>query len=506
MTEKPASESTAAQLGGMKSDKLAVLDGTASGIKLAEKKSAGGQPFGEMAKDAPAKKEAGPGGGARLEEQQVTQSINGIADSKPATAASPKPSTPAPVAASQSEPPKADDPGSAAVPVPPPPAVAMSPAPIVPKLQELPDAANNNRWADKSVAGYGTTANSSAAKGNDQFANGYFALSGGNSPSAGPAAAAEIIVRLDVTSLAVENKVFEKLLAQDGLDGDQNFSDLVQNAPADTSHSIRRSGQLVQGSRENLQDLSQQQNLAGDPGGGMGRGVLPPARSGSASLGALNRQQSAAPASSPAVQDDPGAQKSERNNQASSAPASPRARIAAKAPAKQREADHRDDAKQSQPRATKSLVYQFDASPEQLAVIVKQLGEKSSSFSAAEIKPAVWVSQGANSLAGGTFSYLGNNHGGGGGLGVQQREEQKAKAAADAGAAKIAPEPAAQPQAPPAPAPAPAPAGTVQAPLPAAGAAKRHIVFVLNVVDRLPSDNGHASQLPAAAPPPSARP
>ena len=49
---------------------------------------------------------------------------------------------------------------------------------------------------------------------------------------AGQGAAAGTVFRLDVTSLAVENKVFENLL-HDGLGSDQNFANMAQNGPAD---------------------------------------------------------------------------------------------------------------------------------------------------------------------------------------------------------------------------------------------------------------------------------
>ena len=152
------------------------------------------------------------------------------------------------------------------------------------------------------------------------------------------------------------------------------------------------------------------------------------------------------------------------------------------------------------------MIYEFDARPEQLAALIKQIGEKSDSFSAPKPESASSLSQ--------TFRYGDNLYGGGGmgdggmgaaGMGVggmgggqpvpsrrggQQAAKANAKEAMDA---------TAQPQAAP---PIPAPLAAQQAALSAAGAPVQHVVFVLNVVDRLPPVAGRASQ----SPPPAAAP
>ena len=139
------------------------------------------------------------------------------------------------------------------------------------------------------------------------------------------------------------------------------------------------------------------------------------------------------------------------------------------------------------------MIYTVEASPEQLAMILKQLGQKAAYFSVPKIETP-------NSTGPG-FAYGGMNSNGGFG----RRNGRRGAVMGGPGqsrlarpyAAKIAPPPA-QSQA----APAPVPAFAQQAELPAA-ATLQHVVFVLNVVDQLPAAAGRALQ---ALPPVPAAP
>ena len=158
------------------------------------------------------------------------------------------------------------------------------------------------------------------------------------------------------------------------------------------------------------------------------------------------------------------------------------------------------------------MIYEFDASPEQLAIIIRQINEKSESFSAPKF--AENYRFGANYYSGG----LGGGAGGGRPAGLP-REQQQAKA--DAGGTNPSQEEAAQPQA----AADSAPGSANQGASPAArraehdhgqmapednrargtanqiasrtGATKQHVVFVLNVVEHLAPAASRASQTPA---------
>jgi hypothetical protein len=139
------------------------------------------------------------------------------------------------------------------------------------------------------------------------------------------------------------------------------------------------------------------------------------------------------------------------------------------------------------------LIFGFDASPEQLAIVLKQIGERSDSFSAPEIEVAAPDSPAANLFAEHYRRGTNNFSGGNGGGTSANRAEQQQQVKGDAGAAKFAREGAAQPQAPTA-----APGSAAQTAYPAAGAARQHVVFVLHVVDRLAPD---ASRVPLPAAP-----
>jgi hypothetical protein len=129
--------------------------------------------------------------------------------------------------------------------------------------------------------------------------------------------------------------------------------------------------------------------------------------------------------------------------------------------------DNRDRFKDLQ-QQSKVLNYEFDASPEQLEKFIAQVREKSDSFSAPQMGPADSVSTPANSFVG-VNAYSDPTTVSGGTLVVRPGAEQQANAAATA-----------QPQA------APAPIADRQSIMPAGGAAKQRVRFVLNVVDRLP--------------------
>ena len=192
---------------------------------------------------------------------------------------------------------------------------------------------------------------------------------------AGQMAPAATFVRFNVSALAVQYKVFENLLADNGLGSEANLKNLVQNA---------RTGGV---------------NLRADQPGQEGR-------RGSQGPNSQNAQQ----------------------------------------------------------QLSRPMIYEFDASPAQLATIVKQIGERPGFFSAPKIQAAVSASQAARLLSQETQAKPG------GGSGVNLRREE-----------------AAQAQAGPAPAPG--------------AAAKQHVVFILNVVDGLAPAAGRASQLPAAPAP-----
>ena len=98
-------------------------------------------------------------------------------------------------------------------------------------------------------------------------------------------------------------------------------------------------------------------------------------------------------------------------------------------------------------QVTKAVVYEFDASPEQLAMIFKQIGEKSDSFSATEIRPAVGALLGNNSLGDNNYNYYNNYSGGLRGEGTtDNRQGGQQQYKFDAGTAKVAPEGAASPR------------------------------------------------------------
>jgi hypothetical protein len=243
---------------------------------------------------------------------------------------------------------------------------------------------------------------------------------------------AAALVRLDVSARAAREKVFETLLADNELTSDQSPTNMTQKAPAGNFN--RPSVQLPQGGRGGGQSPDRPQILAANKLG-QALGSSPSGSAESATSLSVIQQQSSKP-----------------------------------------------------------MIYQFDASSEQLRTIIKQIGERSDSFSVVEIVGA--ASPGANSSTE-TWAYGANNYGGLGGGRSADLSGQQQDAKADAGGVKFSREETAQPQA----ARAPVPHRAKHTASPAVSAARQHVVFVLNVVDRLPPAAG-VSPAPAAAVPP----
>ncbi|MGO9111675.1 MAG: anti-sigma factor family protein [Thermoguttaceae bacterium] len=486
--------------------KSANRDGSGFGARSAAEKSIGERAFGEARKGGPVSDDSGPAGSVRPEEKKSTAAIESLAESKPTPApaampTAPTPATPSPPAA------LAADTAVAS----PPPAVAMT------KALGIEGPVNAKRGLGEAVPKSVDRGDDRVAKGSDatQLMNGVSVATNGNSSSAeaagafrgkagqtppnrlaGKMAAAATFVRLDVSALAVQNKVFENLLAHPGLGSDQNSSNLAQNAP--TVISSIRASQLDQGGQGGFQDLSRQPNMAAN--GSRGFQLAP---SGSVSSRVLNQQQVASQSASPAGQSSEfRAQKREENIPVPTAPANSQRGMDVKAPR-----DQRDDTKDVRQQLSRHVIYyEFDASPEQLAIIIKQISEKSDSFSAPKIESAVSASPGATWFAQNDIN-SGNNPGGGlgglgiGGGGLAYSPVQQQQAMAAGGGTNPSPKESAQYQAVQAPA-----SGAVQpATAPTTGNAKQHVVFVLNVVDHLVPTARRASSLPAAAAPEPAK-
>jgi hypothetical protein len=152
----------------------------------------------------------------------------------------------------------------------------------------------------------------------------------------------------------------------------------------------------------------------------------------------------------------------------------------------------------------RQLRYEFDASPEEVADIIKEIRARLDSFSAPEIGPADSTSLPASSFAQNSVSGVNNSMGGmGGGGGGPLAARSNREPQATAGAAvqpPAAPFPAQSQQAPlpgqggPAQRPQAVtlPAQSQQAGLP--GGAKQHVVVVLHVVEHLPAAPAKAEQ------------
>ncbi|MEI8375593.1 MAG: hypothetical protein WCJ35_22455, partial [Planctomycetota bacterium] len=253
-----------------------------------------------------------------------------------------------------------------------------------------------------------------------------FAQPGGNSPSAGATEAnnfqggqalpnrsagrkapAATVVRINISALALQNRVFENLLASHGLGIDQNRQQQVasQLASQTARNDVPRS-------------FKNQDNLQGANAGENSQRRIASQAAGGQLDGGKNLQQ----------------QLPENLSQKSGGTS-------------QKQETQSNFATNSKP-----IIYEFDASPEQLAILIKQLGERPDSFSISEIEVAASASQTMNSFA--------QNSSGGMDRGKLPNRPGEQQNKADAGATK-------------------------------------HLVFVFNVVDRLPSAAGRASQVPA---------
>jgi hypothetical protein len=433
----------------------------------------------------------------RLEEKKAATAIESLTDAKPAAA----PAVAAPVARTPSlvESPKPKAAESAVKPSSP--AVVMSEAPAAAMPFAARRPASGKRGPSKGDSEDLDQANNRVARGKEtpqRFGGSGFGAANGSSSSAGvmvannsksgqanrfaiPMAPAATVVRLDVSAQAVENKVFENLLAHHGLGNDQYAMNGAQNFPS--ANSDLRYRQMERGGRGGGEGQAVRQQDLSAQNSGLAGGAFPVPSLGSAPAGNMSQRQVASQAASPAAQNfAPRVFKGAGHMQAPMA-ANMQRKIASKAADGQR-----DDATDLQQQSSKPMVYEFDASPEQVATLIKQIGEDSDSFSSPEIEHM--VAPAPNSFAE-NRSYGANSYSSGT-LADRSVEPQQAKA--DAGSARLASEEAQQRRA----APASSARGAQQTASPAAGAAKQHVVFVLNVVDHVTPAAGRMS--PAAAP------
>ncbi len=265
--------------------------------------------------------------------------------------------------------------------------------------------------------------------------------------SAPPLSAADAVVHLVVSREAVQNKVFENLLASEGLDN--------------ARYSLRA----------DWSDGAEQGRSSDMPRGNA--------------------------AATPAELRD--ASKTQAQEALGNGPQKPGANF-------QPQAAQQDAAPRSGP-----LYFECDLGPQQLIVILKQIGEKPEAFS----KPEVVASLPSNLGAQKDYGYRSSGSGGGmGGFGSGPRGGQlgggpdQRQIKADDKGLKSLPGATVQsrgaPQAVGGTIPtSPAPAARQQVP-PAFGAAKQHVCFVLDVVDRLPAAGRTAGPPPATAATPAA--
>jgi len=301
-------------------------------------------------------------------------------------------------------------------------------------------------------------------------------------------ASATIFVRLDVSAVAVGNKVFEGLLARNGLGRDQDLADLTGNVVGAGS----RSGGAGLGGLGGGQARDRQESSV-DKFGGMKGDVLRSATDGSASSRTTQRQQAASQTELPAVHsDNSSARRNEGIGQSQPPPTH------SQAPTYKRNVPN--DGKQS---LTTGIAYQFDASPEQLASLMQQIGESPDAFSTPQYGSVDWASPPArrppennqfpysspNAYAKDGAEYLNRQ------VGQQKLQARPGATASDTATTTTVPQ-----QAPSRYAAFQAKPGA----MPARGGAKQHVVFVLIVVDRLPPAATVDFQAPAlASPPPS---
>jgi len=255
-----------------------------------------------------------------------------------------------------------------------------------------------------------------------------------------PSSAVDTVVHIEVSREAVRNKVFENLLASEGLDNAPNSLRAVWSDGAEQvrSREMQRGNAAATPAKLREADKAQDQEALGS------------------------------------VLQKPGANFQPQAAQQDAAAHSGR------------------------------LFFECDVSPEQLNVILKQIGEKPEAFSKPEVVASLTSNLGAQNYgyrsggSGGGRGGFGSGLGGGQLAGGPDRRQVKA----DDKANKSAPGATVQSQGAP-----PAVAGTTPAsPVPAAryqvspapGAAKQRVRFVLDVVDRLPAAGRTVGPPPAA--------
>jgi len=348
--------------------------------------------------------------------------------------------------------------------------------------------------------------------------------------------AATTVVRLDVSSQAMRDKVFDRLLSQQSLSVDPNATNVALYALA--RNPGPRGGQPMQGSAGgNAYSEGTTVNS------GTVSGAIQLAPSGSAASGNMTQQQTVSLPESPAGQRT-GSRifKSEGASQSAIAPTDSQRRLAS-----EDQADRIDNAKAPQgqlleksPREvagsmrkqggqpgpstmaqnlsqnqvargyipgsygsdSKPMIYAFYAGPEQIKTILKQLGERTDSFSVRTIDYPNSYPQHLNDDVSGFGGGMGAVASGRGGMGVggmgggglRGNAAGQQPAAKPENAVKSAPAPTSRPLAP-----VSAPQVAQQAAVPASPGNVQLVVFVLSVVDRLPPVAGRASQLPPPA-------
>lgn len=310
--------------------------------------------------------------------------------------------------------------------------------------------ADNAEIADNTVSRGGAASQlmngseSPASNGNsspaETMAAGNFKVDQAQDLGDGQKAPAATVVRLDVSSLAVQDKVFESMLARSGLGSNPGAANNELRAFKDQGNLQSRVGTA------NSQYAVASNSHAEKPGAGLDHG------------GALKQQ------------------------------------------------------------APQPIVFECVASQEQLDLLIKQIRQNSDSFSVPRVEAGNSDSPAVRSIVQSNRYGAGNDRGLGGGGGSASRSGEQQQAKAEAKAVDSAREEAVQGprlsqeamearrlkqekavQSPATPAPAPL-AQQATSP-PATGAARQHVVFVLNVVDRIAPAAGRAPPIPAAAAP-----
>jgi hypothetical protein len=553
----PARRDAADKLGDT-SRALALRGDVESHAGAAGEESVDGKPAPEPFKEAGVRYKTDPIDAVREEKAKSTSSIDGIAAAKPASppVAAPMPADPR---AEKAPSPSTGQPGVSLADVSKPAGDSMSSNTEMSKPSLFSKTRGTERVANaKSGSGaLGTVPNKAipeaagiagpASKGDvsKQTLNEPVGQKAGDRREYGGASAAgnrkggqvplnrfsdqaPTIVRLNVSAVAVRNRVFENLLANHGLASDKIQTNVALDGQASAQNfSYFQLNQAGQG----IQSPYLPQNFGagmGGMGGGLGGGNVPSAPSRSPiplglAGGGLNR-----PAANP--QTDPSsAQKDARPSLPIEDLGQSRSDLQGKAAAKAEGGTHAEVRTAVKDNGIKDnaigdnavrdnvvgvreqeglapLVYEFDATAEQLVNIMKQIRDKPSSF--APLEPVL------------DDNYRAADYAGYGGRAMSQRLDiQKQSKVADGTRSFSAP--ATQPQAVPAATaqsqagpdaavqsqlvPAPARIATQQASPPVAGAVRQHVVFIFNVVDRLSPVAAAASRAPVQTPAPASQ-